>query len=120
MSHLQTVTPIRLPINHIQHLILHLPSHGIPGRPIVPRPRSLFMHIEVLRVVDLAMATGLNAVDDARFKVKQDGAWDVARVVGLVEEDVFAVAAFGRVVGEVAVAVDAVFLAELLPELRAD
>ena len=78
------------------------------------------MHIEVLRVVDLAMTARLDAVDDARLEVEQDGARDVARVVGLVEEDVFAVAAFGRVVGEVAVAVDAVFLAELLPELRAD
>jgi hypothetical protein len=38
----------------------------------------------------------------------------------LVEEDVFAVAAFGREVLEVAVLVDAVFEAELLPELRAD
>jgi hypothetical protein len=38
----------------------------------------------------------------------------------LVEEDVFAVAAFGCEVLEVAVLVDAVFLAELLPELRAD
>ena len=45
---------------------------------------------------------------------------DVARVVGLVEEDILAVAAFGRVGCEVAVLVDTVFLAELLPELAAD
>jgi hypothetical protein len=38
----------------------------------------------------------------------------------LVEEDVFPVTAFGRKVLEVAVGVDAVFLAELLPELLAN
>jgi hypothetical protein len=53
------------------------------------------------------------------FEVHQDGAWDVARIVGLVEKDIFAVAAFGSKVFEVAVAIDAVFLAQLLPELRA-
>jgi len=38
----------------------------------------------------------------------------------LVEEDILAVTSFYRIVGEVTRLVDAVFLAELLPELGAD
>jgi hypothetical protein len=54
------------------------------------------------------------------LEVEQDGARDVARVVGLVEEDVLAVAALGRKVLQVAILVDAVLEAELLPELAPD
>ena len=88
------------------------------------------MHVEVLRVVDVFVGAGEDAVDDAGLEVEEDGAGDVARVVGLVEEDVFAVAGprgreaaapaggvGGGEVGEVAVLVYAVFEAELLPEL---
>lgn len=82
------------------------------------------MHIKVLRIVDIPVRALPDALKDPRLEVEQDGAWDVARVVALVEEDVLPVAAGVRarrgVVGEVAVGVDAVFLAELLPELRAD
>ena len=38
----------------------------------------------------------------------------------LIEKDIFAVSTFGRKVFEVAVLIDAMFLAELLPELGAD
>ena len=62
----------------------------------------------------------MNAVDDAGFEVDQDGSGDVSRVVALVIEDVFAVTAFGRKVLEVPVLVDAVLLAQLLPELATD
>jgi hypothetical protein len=120
VPHLKTITPIGLPINHIQHLILHLPAPRIPRCPIIARARPLLQDVEVLRVVDVPIRARLDAIDDARFEVEEDGARDVAGVVGLVEEDVFAVAALGREVGEVAVLVDAVFLAELLPELAAD
>ena len=54
------------------------------------------------------------------FEIHQDGAWDVARIIGLVEEDIFAVTSFAREILEVSVLVDTVFLAKLLPELRAD
>jgi hypothetical protein len=54
------------------------------------------------------------------LEVDEDGAWDVACVVALVVEDIFAVAALGREVLEVPVLADAVLLAELLPELTAD
>jgi hypothetical protein len=90
--------------------------------------------VEVLGVVNVLVGTGLDSIDDlssvqhglengrggcaySRFQVHQDGAWDVARIVGLVEEDILAVAAFGSKVLEIAVAIDAVFLTQLLPEL---
>lgn len=91
------------------------------------------MDVEVLGVVDVLVRACLNSIEDLRpvqrlpcqgiktsysgFEIHQNGAWDVARVVGLVEEDILAVAAFCRKVLEVAIAIDAVFLAELLPEL---
>jgi len=78
------------------------------------------VNIEVLRVVDVLVGTGLDIVDDARLEVEQDGAWDVASVVGLVEEDILAVAAFGREVFEVPVTVDAVLKTQLLPKLGSD
>ena len=120
MPHLQTVTPICLAINHIHHVLLHLAPHRIPRRPVVPRAGPLLVHIEVLRVVYGAMTARLDAVDHAGLQVEQDGAWDVSRIVGLVKEDVFPVAAFGRVGCEIAGAIDTVLLAELLPELTAD
>ena len=75
------------------------------------------MHVAVLGIIDILVGPRHDPVDDSRLKVEQDGAGDVARVVGLVEEDIFAVAAFRRKVLEVTVLIDAVFLAELLPEL---
>jgi hypothetical protein len=54
------------------------------------------------------------------FEVDQDGPWDVARVVALVVEDIFAIATLGRKILEVPVLTDAVLLAKLLPELTAD
>lgn len=50
------------------------------------------MHINVLRVVDLSMAASLDSMYHAGLKVKEDGARDIARIVGLIEEDIFAVA----------------------------
>ena len=119
-THLKTITPIRLPINHIQHLLLHLASHRIPLRPIVARTAALLVQEDILGIVYVLVRPRQNAADHARLEVEEDGARDVARVVGLVEEDIFAVADLGCEGLEVAVAVDAVFQAELLPELRAD
>lgn len=56
----------------------------------------------------------------SRFQINQDGSGDVSRVVALVVEDIFAVAALGRKIFEVSVLADAVFLTELLPELASD
>ena len=60
-----------------------------------------------------------DAVYHPRLEIQQDCAGDVSRVVGLVEENIFAVTTFGRKVFEVAVLVDPMLLAQLLPELRA-
>ena len=117
LAHLQTITPIGLAINHIQYFLFYLPAHAVSGRPIVSRARALFVDVEVLGVVDVAVRALTDTIDDARFKVEHDGAWDVASVVGLVEEDIFAVAAFGGIAGEVARLVDAVLLTKALPEL---
>jgi hypothetical protein len=78
------------------------------------------MHIEVLRVVYILVWSGLNRPNHSGLKIEKDGAGDVARVVGLVEEDIFAVTALGREVFEVAILVYTVLEAELLPELAAD
>jgi hypothetical protein len=78
------------------------------------------VHVEVLRVVDVLVGARLDGVYDAVLEVEQDGARDIAGVVGLVEEDVLAVAALGRKVLQVAILVDAVLEAELLPELAPD
>lgn len=82
------------------------------------------MHIKVLWIIDVAKRAVRDAIYDSGLEVEQDGAWDVARIVGLVEEDIFAVTAGMRALGgvrmKVAVLVNAVFQAELLPELGAD
>jgi hypothetical protein len=57
------------------------------------------VHIEVLRVVDVAVGTIDNTIDHTRLKIQHDRARDVARVVGLVEEDVLAIAAGVRALG---------------------
>jgi hypothetical protein len=78
------------------------------------------MHEEVLWVVDVLVRTGFDCIDYAWFEVQQDRSRDVTCIVGLVEKDVFAVAAFGRKVFEVAILRDAVLEAKLLPELAAN
>ena len=62
----------------------------------------------------------MDAVDNAGLKVNKDGSWNVASVVALVVEYIFAVAALGREVLQIPVLVDPVLLAELLPELAAN
>ena len=66
------------------------------------------------------MAASLDPMYHTRFKVKEDGARDVACIVGLIEEDVFAVATLSGIWLQVAIRINAVLLAELLPELGAD
>lgn len=56
----------------------------------------------------------------SRLEIDQDGPGNVACVVALVVEDIFAIAAFGRKVFQVPILADSVLLAELLPELTAD
>lgn len=120
-THLQTITSVRFSVDHIQHLVLHSLAHRVSSCPVVARACSFLVHVEVLGVVDVAVWAIDDAVDYARLEIQHNRARDVARVVGLVEEDIFAVAAsvrsFGGVWVKVAVLVDAVLKAQLLPEL---
>jgi hypothetical protein len=79
--------------------------------PVVAGADAGLANVEVFGVVDVAVGAGLDAVDDAGLEVDEDGAGDVAGVVALVVEDVFAVTALGGKVLEVAILADAVFLA---------
>lgn len=120
LSYLKAVTSVGLAVNHIQNFVRNGAAHVVSGSPIVSCTGTLFVHIEVLWVVDILIRTALNAVDDSWLEVEEDCARNVSRVVGLVEEDIFAVAAFGREVFKVAVLIDAMLKAKLPPELRAD
>ena len=80
----------------------------------------MFPNEEVFRVVDVLVRTALNPIDHARLEIDEDGSWDVTGVIALVEEDILAITALGCEVLEVSVAGDAVLLAQLLPESRAD
>ena len=51
----------------------------------------------VLWVEKIPVAFALDHVDDARLQVEQQGSGDVVVVVGLVEEDVFAIVPLQRV-----------------------
>lgn len=121
VTHLQTITAIRLPVDHVQNLILHSLAHRVASCPIVSRTGAFLVNVKVLRVVDIAVRAIDDAVNHSRLEVQHDRARDVARVVGLVKEDIFAVAAsvgsFGGVWVKVTVLVDAMFKAQLLPEL---
>ena len=123
-TYLQAVAAIRLPVDHVQNLILHSFAHRISRRPIVTGACTLFVHIEVLRVVDIAVRTIDDTIDHSRLEVQHNRARDVARVVGLVEEDILAIAAgvraFGGIWVKVSILVNTVLQTELLPELRAD
>jgi hypothetical protein len=59
------------------------------------------VNVEVLWVVDVAVRPIDDAVDYSGLKIQHDRAWYIARVVGLVEEDIFAVAAGMRPFGGV-------------------
>jgi hypothetical protein len=120
-THLQAVTTIRLPINHVQNLILHCLAHSISRRPIVTGTCAFLVHIKVLRVVDVAVGTIDDTIDHSRLEIQHNCARDVARVVGLVEKDVLAIAASVRALGgiwvKITILVNTVLEAELLPEL---
>lgn len=56
----------------------------------------------------------------SRLQIDQDRSGNVSCVVGLVEEDVLAIAAFSRKVLEVAILANSMFLAKLLPKLASN
>lgn len=78
------------------------------------------MYVEVLRVVDVLVCAGLDTIYYSGFEIEEDRAWDVSSIVGLVEEDVFSIAAFCCEVFEVPILVDSMFAAKLLPEFASN
>jgi hypothetical protein len=51
--------------------------------PVVACAASVLGQKDVLGIVEFAVLGGHDVVDDARFEVEEDGAWDVVFVVGL-------------------------------------
>ena len=88
--------------------------------PVISGADATLADVEVLGVVDVLVGARMDTVYNTGLKVDQNGARDVAGVVALIVEDVFAVAALGREVLQIPVLVDPVLLAELLPELAAN
>lgn len=99
---------------------MDLLAHAVSHSPVVACTGARFVYVEVLWIVDVLVGARLDRVEHSRLEIEKDGTWDVAGIVGLVEEDILAVAAFRRKVFEIAVLVDAVLLTQLLPELLAD
>ena len=100
---------------------MHRFAHSISRRPIVTSTCALFVHIEVLRVVDVAVGTIDDTIDHSRLEVQHNRARDVARVVGLVEENILAIAAgvraFSGIWVKVSILINTVLETKLLPEL---
>jgi hypothetical protein len=116
----ERVGAICFPVNHVEDVFVHLLAHAVSHAPVVPRARAVLVYVEVLGIVNVLVGARLDRVEHSRFEIEENGAGNVARVVGLVEENILAIAAFGRKVLEVAVSVDAVLLTQLLPKLLAD
>lgn len=88
---LKTIRAISLSINHINNLFLNILPLRVSARPVIASPAALLRDIDILRVVKLRVRAILNCVYHSRFEVDQHGTGDVVVVVGLVEEDVFAI-----------------------------
>ena len=117
---LKGVGAVGFTVDHIQDFVLNGLRLAVAGGPVVARACASSGDIEVFRVVDAAVSARTYSLYDPGLKVEQDCAGDVASVIRLVEEDVFAVTAFGCEGFELACRRDAMFTAELLPEFRAD
>lgn len=88
--------------------------------PVVARTETALAHVEVFWVVYVPVWSGLDGIDDSGFEIDQDGPGNVSRIVALVKEDIFTVAAFGRKVLDGSVLADAMLQTKLLPELASD
>jgi hypothetical protein len=108
---LEGVATVGLAVDHLHDFLVDGLAGLVAIAPVVAGADAGLANVEVFGVVDVAVGAGLDAVDDAGLEVDEDGAGDVAGVVALVVEDVFAVTALGGKVLEVAILADAVFLA---------
>jgi hypothetical protein len=76
--------------------------------------------VEVFRVIDVLVWTGLDCVEDSRFQIQENGARNITSIVRLVEEDILSVSTLCRKVFKVAILIDTMLLTKLLPELRSN
>ena len=93
----------------------------VSAGPIVSGTATVRREKDVFRVEEVLNLRVLDTVDHTRFKIDEACAGDVAFIVCLVKEDVFAIIAAGG--GEIlqdAIVVDAVFQAQFLPKLGSD
>lgn len=65
-AHLQRITPIRLPINHVEQLLVYPLSCTVTHRPVVSCSSSVCCRIDVLGVVEVGERGALDVVDDLR------------------------------------------------------
>jgi hypothetical protein len=88
--------------------------------PVISCSSACLADEEILGIVYVLIRPGLDAVQDSRLEVDEDGSGDVTRIVTLVVEDIFAVAALRGKIFEVTILVDPMLLAKLLPELASN
>lgn len=89
---------------------MHLTAQLVAHRPIITRACAFLVNIEIFRVVDIFVWTGLDTIDYPWLKIEKDSAGNVSCVVGLVEEDILAITTFRRKVFEIAILIDPMLL----------
>jgi hypothetical protein len=117
---LKGIATIRLAVKDVENVFAEGGASGMTLGPVVAGATAILGDKDVLRIIEVGVGGGGDAVDDAGLEVEEDGAGDVVLVVSLVKKDILAVAALGGKVLEGAVAGDAVFRAEFLPEFVSD
>jgi len=95
-------------------------SRLISISPVVCCTHPILPNEKVLGVVDVFVGARLDTIYDTRFQIYQNRSRNVSRIVGLVEEDIFAVTALCRKFLQVTILTDPMFLAQLLPELTSN
>lgn len=119
-TYLEGVTSVGLAVDHLHNILMNTLARLVTLTPVVGSSDAILAHKEVLGIVNVLVRAGLDTIDHSGLQINEDGAGDVARVVGLVEKHIFAIAALGREVFKVAILRNTVFLAQLLPELTAN
>ena len=74
-------------------------------------------NVEILWVVEVLVEAVLDSVDYSGLEVDQKSARNIVLIISLIEEDVFPVSSLSRILLQVTLGVDAVFLTKTLPEL---
>ena len=108
---------------HINISKLYPTYLAVSTGPDVARTSTMLAHIDILRVKEIGVCALLGArdrVDNTRFQIQQDRAWDVVLVISLVEEHVLAVGAVRCKVLQHALRADTVLRTKLLPKLHPD